>query len=177
MVQNIRSLEVNKVVSIFPCWGDNIKLFQGESLMPKVTVEGLYGSEGAQGFPVLDNGEYLVEINKVTPSESENSPADLFNFECSIIEGPDQESGRAPDGQKVFHMIAILRPDHPKAEYRHIGIDQFKAWALAADVNVTKNDNIVVDDFIGKQVVVRLGTEESPGGDLRNKVTRVKAVE
>jgi hypothetical protein len=151
--------------------------------MPKMTVEGLHESNGEQGFKPLVNGDYVVEINQVTDKRSKKDDCTILNFQATVIDGPEQDDGKDADGRKVFHSIVLLDPDHPKAEYRSIGLNQLKALANAAGVKVTSGDNISMDDFVGTECVWQLRTEKvtdedgEETGDLRNVVKKVKAVD
>jgi hypothetical protein len=151
--------------------------------MPKMTIEGLHEASAKQGFDPLVNGDYVVEIVGVETSRSKNDDCDMFNFQAVVQDGPEQdEDGTVADGRRVFHRIVLMDTDHPKAEYRYIGLGQFKALAEAAGVKITSGDNINVDDFIGQEVVFQLRTEKvldadgEETGDLRNVVKKVKAV-
>lgn len=148
--------------------------------MPKMTVDGLHESSGEQGFPALDPGTYRVEINNVNPEEGENDKGSYvrWNFETTVIEGPDQDrDGSAPDGKKIFHNIFILNPDHQSYEKAFtLGLNQLKAMANAAGVKVSSSGGINSDDFIGKEVLFKLSKREYDGEEV-NDVRKVKPVE
>lgn len=148
--------------------------------MPKMTIEGLHESDGQQGFPALDSGSYRVEINSVEEEEKDTDKGSYtrINFVTTVVEGPEQEkSGSDPNGQKIFHAIYLLHPDHTSYEKgRHFGVNQFKAMCNATGVKVTSGDNVSLDDFVGKEVIFRVGKREYEGEE-QNEVKRVKAVD
>jgi hypothetical protein len=148
--------------------------------MPKMTVEGLHDADGQQGFPALDSGWYKVEINQVEEEERENQKGTMtrINFVTTVLEGPEQErDGSDPNGQKIFHSIYLLHPDHSGYEKgRFLGVNQFKAVCNAAGVKVTSGDNVNLDDFVGKEVLFRVGKREFDGEEV-NEVKKVKAVD
>lgn len=147
--------------------------------MPQEVIEGLHDASGKTGFSPLKDGEYAVEIVKFEKTRNKKDNGDLYNFQMSVLEGPDQDddANPSPVGRVVFRQINIMDLDHPSAEYRYIGLNELKAMVNATGVKVTSSDKINFDDFVGEQVVVRLGTEKGLDGEPRNVVKKVKPVE
>jgi hypothetical protein len=144
----------------------------------KLSVPGLSSSEGKKLPPPLDNGRYQVEVPKVpTAKESEKSPGTNISWEFTVIAGPDQNDGSDPNGRVIRWNTFIMDEDHPQYEdYHHIGIDELADFANAFGVNVTRSNNIQLDDFQGKVAVLSVGQkEEEYEGEKRIRNTVKKA--
>ena len=147
--------------------------------MPQEVIEGLHDASGKTGFPVLKDGDYEVEIVKSEKVRNKKDNGDLYRFQMSVIEGPDQDDDKNPSpvGRVVFHQANIMDPDHPSAEYRYIGLNELKALINATGAKVTSSNKFNHEDLVGEQLIVRLGTEKGLDGEPRNTVKKVKAME
>lgn len=147
--------------------------------MAMVKVPGLAKSEGMKGgaFTPYVDGEYALEITAADTEEktSDKGTGTSFKFSFAILEGPDQEDGKSPDGRKFTHFIYIMNEDHNSyEEWGHIGVDELESLRMAA--NVAKKGNAIdPQDFVGQKVRALLGTETEKRegkyqGQTRNKV-------
>lgn len=152
--------------------------------MAKVKVPGASKAKGQRRPEPLIDGDYLVEIVKepqVTPSE--RSEGDNWKFEMTVLDGPEQPDGNAPDGRKVYENIFIMHEDHRSyGQWGHLGVEHLKEVANACGVNVTGSDNIETSEFVGKTAVVTLRTEvpemeDGKKGNPRNIIREWKSEE
>lgn len=149
--------------------------------MAKFKVNGLKKAEGKQGFDPLVPGEYVVQINKppvVAPSEK--SSGDNWKFDLTVLDGPEQADGSAPDGRMLFENVFIMGEDHPSySQWGHIGVEQLKAIVNATGVDVTSSDNVDPEDFVGKAASVKVKTEppQRKGDDPRSVIKKWEALE
>jgi hypothetical protein len=155
--------------------------------MATVKVPGLDKSKGMQsGFTAYVEGEYALEINSVELVESKKSAGTSWVFKHTILEGPNQDDGKAPDGRKLTTRIFIMGEDHPSEEqWGHIGVDELESMRMAAGVD-KKGSSINPQDFVGEKVRAILRVKEEPAetkdgvtnpyaGQKRNEVREWRA--
>jgi len=142
--------------------------------MPLDTLEGLHEASGEIGFPLYATGRYLVEVNRYRIDSKPNMKGYLFW--TTIIEGPDQEDGEAPDGKGYFFSQWIPDEDHQNYNdsWRKRSVNYVKAVINATGLKVTSSDKINWDDIVGSKMFIDVGiykpkaTDEKPNPVAQN---------
>jgi len=143
--------------------------------MAMTKIPGLGKSEGMQGgnFKPYTEGEYGLEITevKLLPKDSGTT----IQFNTTILEGPEQEDGKSPDGKKKVHFVFLMNDEHPKyEEYGHIGVDEIESMRIACGID-KKGDSIDLQSFVGEKLrcTMRVKEEKKEGprkGQLVNTI-------
>lgn len=126
--------------------------------MPKEVLDGLFEADGSMGFPLYKKGKYLVEVNEYTKNEEK---ADMVGYmwKTTIIEGPEQDDGSAPDGKGFSFNVWIPTSDHRSysADWYNRSVNQVRAMLNACSVKVGSDGSANFDSTVGKQVVFTVG--------------------
>ena len=114
----------------------------------------VFSAAGLSTAPVvniLDEGLYSVQIQKAESMLSKQKGTPGLHFELTVLEGPVQNStGASPIGRKVFHTLWIST-DGPG---RAIGLQ--KLAKLCKVTQVPQDDELDLDQFIGKELIIRV---------------------
>lgn len=146
--------------------------------MGKVKIPGLAKSKGMGGFTPYDPGDYAVEIVGTEIVPSKKSSGNSYRVKYTILEGPEQEDGRAVEGKPLTYSIFIMDEEHPSFEqYGSIGVGELKSLCDAAGLKISSSDTFDFGDLVGSQLVVRLKIKAEEGRDPQNVISRYKAVE
>lgn len=118
--------------------------------MPARNVPGFGSSKGIEAPKPLEPGDYVLECTKAEYKESQRSAGGSYVFSCSVLEGPEQEDGRSPEGRKYTDRIFIMNEDHASfAEYGYIGVNQLKDLSNAAGYK-PKGDGFDEQKIVGR---------------------------
>lgn len=99
------------------------------------------------GFPRVPDGDYLLEVTKITEEESEESGNSYLSWTYQIVGGKH-------DGKKVGDILSLS----PKALFR------LKDLLTAMGAEIPDGEfNLAVEDYIGVQVGATIGQEEYNG--------------
>lgn len=146
--------------------------------MGKVKIPGLAKSKGMEGFTPWDPGDYTVEVLSVEAKPSDKSAGTSYRQKFTIIDGPDQENGRAVEGKPLNNSIFIMDEEHPSFEqWGSLGVGEFKSFLDACNIKVSSSDSIDPESLVGSQLVVRVKIEVQEGRDPQNRITKYMAVE
>ncbi len=115
----------------------------------KIMVPGASKSKGiSSGIPVYDEGTYVVTWDKVELKETAAQNGDMLKLRGTIEDGPEQQDGENPVGQRFFHSIFIPRPEHPSFEkMEEMVAGRIHDLAVACEVPISKQDNLDIDKF------------------------------
>jgi hypothetical protein len=121
-------------------------------IMAKTKIPGVYKDRGALGqFVPVDEGEYLVQLDSVEETESKNGNYQLV-AELIVVDGPEQEDGRDPKGQKIFDRCTVT--DHP------FTVTRLKNFLNAFQIPVSTQDSFDPKDGLGKKASAVIEIEE-----------------
>lgn len=129
--------------------------------------------EGLKDAPVnnlLDKGNYHVQIVSATEYASPKKGTPGIKFEFNVIMGPFQSNGTDPTGRKIFFDL-YLPVDGPGRAFGLMRLAQ-----LEKAVGIPQDDDLNLDDFVGKELIIKLGRRESEDGEEQEDVKGFKAI-
>lgn len=113
-------------------------------------------------FEPLPDGEYIVEVEKITPKPTKNGDGSGVNLQYNIVSG--EYSGR-----KVFEWITL---QHKKIAAQKMGEKQFGLLLKAAI-----GENVALQspsDLLNKKLVVQIELEVGEGGRENTRIVEYK---
>lgn len=138
-----------------------------------VKISGASKTEGKievqqQGNFVYPAGEYLMEIVEVSYKDREDRNLHAFTHKFMIIQGPLMGNKKSPTGKNWMWFNNVPKESHPKFSENWFGRALGAEIALANAVGLeVVNDNVPVDELMGKVVKVTLGIQD--GTDKNGK--------
>lgn len=136
--------------------------------MAKATGLGQYTE-----LPTLDDGWYVVEIDKAEVVPTNAGDNEMLKLEAHTIDGPDQQSGDDPLNRKLFAQFP-----HPSTSHKDGGTRagiQLQKVLDAADVEYDDEGNYDEEEIVGKELEFKVKTRMYEG-ELREEVKKVRAV-
>ena len=114
----------------------------------------IFSASGLSTAPVtnvLDEGLYLVQLNKVEPMVSKQKGTPGLHMDMTIIEGAVQNgTGSSPIGRKLFYTIWLPT----EGAGNTIGLQRLAKLCKVTGVDQT--DELELDLFTGKELIVRV---------------------
>jgi hypothetical protein len=147
-----------------------------EGRMPKLYEPGL---RDAPISSLLEVGEYIAQVEGwdfFYGKENQNKTPENYDgikLEMTVLQGPPQgEVGWDPVGKKLFPLL-----NRPRTNMKDGGMycrAKIKKFCLAAGVEMDENDGWDPDEFIGRQMPVKVKVQ--PGKDGRDPQNDVDGI-
>ncbi len=127
----------------------------------------LFSARGLSTAPVstvLDEGIYEVTIASAESILSKQKQTPGIKMDLVVQDGPIQQSGSKSTGRHIFHTLYISET----GDGREVGLQKLAKLCRAADVE--QNDDLDLNDFIGKTINVKL-KQRMYNGEAQEEVT------
>lgn len=141
-------------------------------------MAGLQNASGEQGFALLDDGWYVVEVREApTVKEKSSQKGDFYmlDFRYVVTEGDTQQDGKNPAGRMIFDSLFVPKKDHNSYDKTiELSLNRLMARCQVAGVEVSDKGEFDPEDFIDStfQVYVKTEVREYEGEERHNNVVK-----